>query len=84
MVRRKTSCSRFATLCASTALGAVAARAFYEAGFGSVATVAGASASDMLTRVNAINEKEGYYKAKLGEKDMQFCIDYAKLLELYN
>jgi len=65
-------------------VGAVAARAFYEAGFCSVASVAGASAADMLTRVNAVNEEKGYYKAKLGEKDMQFCIDYAKLLEKYN
>jgi hypothetical protein len=64
-------------------VGAVAARAFYEAGFVSVSAVAGATASDMLTRVSAVNEKEGYYKAKLGEKDMQFCIDYARLLERY-
>jgi len=64
-------------------VGAVAARAFYEAGFVSVSAVAGATASDMLTRVSAVNEKEGYYKAKLGEKDMQFCIDYARLLEQY-
>ena len=65
-------------------VGAVAARVFYEAGFGSVAAVANANAADMLQRVSVVNEKEGYYKAKLGEKDMQFCIDYAKLLELYN
>ena len=64
-------------------VGAVAARAFFEAGFGSVAAVAGATASDMLSRIGAVNEKAGYYKAKLGEKDMQFCIDYAKLLEQY-
>jgi len=64
-------------------VGAVAARAFFEAGFGSVSAVAGALASDMLKRVSAVNEKEGYYKAKLGEKDMQFCIDYARLLEQY-
>ena len=64
-------------------VGAVAARAFYEAGFVSVAAVAGATASDMLSRVSAVNEKAGYYKAKLAEKDMQFCIDYAKLLERY-
>jgi len=65
-------------------VGAVAARAFYEARFGSVADVANATSADMLARVTAVNEKEGYYKAKLGEKDMQFCIDYAKLLALYN
>ena len=65
-------------------VGAVAARAFYEAGFGSVTAVANAFAAGMLARVSAVNEKKAYYKAKLGEKDMQFCIDYAKLLEIYN
>ena len=74
----------FCDLVRINGVGAVAARAFYEAGFGSVAAVAGATATDMLQRVSAVNEEEGYYKAKLGEKDMQFCIDYAKLLELYN
>jgi hypothetical protein len=64
-------------------VGAVAARAFYEAGFGSVAAIAGALASDMLKRVSAVNAAKGYYKASLGEKDMQFCIDYARLLERY-
>ena len=64
-------------------VGAVAARAFYEAGYVSVAAVAGASASDMLQRVTAVNAEKNYYKAKLGEKDMQFCIDFAKLLERY-
>jgi len=64
-------------------VGAIAARALYEAGFVSVSAVAGATASDMLSSVSAVNEKEGYYKAKLGEKDMQFCIDYARLLEQY-
>ena len=61
-------------------VGAVAARAFYEAGFRSVSAVAEADAPDMLSRVSAVNAEKGYYKAKLGEKDMQFCIDYARLL----
>ena len=65
-------------------VGAVAARAFYEAGFGDVAAVAQSNAVDMLSRVYTVNAEKGYYKAKLGEKDMQFCIDYAKLLLLYS
>ena len=64
-------------------VGAVAARTFYEAGFRDVVAVAQANAADMLTRVNTVNAEKGYYKAKLGEKAMQFCIDYAKLLLLY-
>lgn len=61
-------------------VGAVAARTFYEAGFVSAADVANANAADMLKKVTAVNEEKGYYKAKLGEKDMQFCIDFARVL----
>jgi hypothetical protein len=61
-------------------VGAVAARAFYEAGYRSVQAVAQAQAGDMLSRVSAVNAEKQYYQAKLGEKDMQFCIDFAKLL----
>ena len=65
-------------------VGAVAARAFYEAGFASVLQVAKANAADMLKRVNVINAEKQYYKASLGEMDMQFCIDFAKLLIRYS
>ena len=64
-------------------VGALAARAFYEAGYRSVSAVAEASAPDMLAHVSAVNAEKGYYKAKLGEKDMQFCIVYAQLLITY-
>ena len=65
-------------------VGAVAAKAFYEAGYRSVSDVAAADATEMLRRVTAVNDANGYYKAKLGEKDMQFCIDFAKLLTQYS
>jgi hypothetical protein len=65
-------------------VGAIAARMFYEAGYPSVAAVAQANAADLLACVSAVNAEKGYYKAKLGEKDMQFCIDFAKLLEKYS
>ena len=61
-------------------VGAVAARAFYEAGYRSVADIACADAGDMLERVSEVNDEKQYYKAKLGVKDMQFCIDFAALL----
>jgi hypothetical protein len=61
-------------------VGAVAARAFYEAEYRSVQAVAQAQAGEMLSRVSAVNAQKQYYQAKLGEKDMQFCIDFAKLL----
>jgi hypothetical protein len=65
-------------------VGAVAARAFYEAGYRSVADIAAASAAEMLARVSAANAEHGYYQAKLGEKDMQFCIDFARLIERFS
>ncbi|MCR3921586.1 MAG: DUF4332 domain-containing protein [Firmicutes bacterium] len=61
-------------------VGPVAARAFYEAGYRSVYDVAAADAAVMLKKVSAVNEAQRYYKANLGLKDMQFCIDFAKLL----
>lgn len=64
-------------------VGPVAAKAFYEAGYRSVSDVAKAEAADMLEKVAAVNQIRQYYKAKLGQKDMQFCIDFAALLEKY-
>ena len=61
-------------------MGAVAAKAFYEAGYKSVEDVANANAAEMLEKVCDINRIKQYYKAKLGLKDMQFCIDFALLL----
>lgn len=61
-------------------VGPVAAKAFYEAGYQSVSEVAEAEAADMLEKISAVNAVQHYYKAKLGLKDMQFCIDFAQLL----
>jgi hypothetical protein len=64
-------------------VGAAAAKAFYEAGYKSVSDVAAADAETMLGRVSEANHSGQYYKAKLGVKDMQFCIDFAVLLLKY-
>ena len=64
-------------------VGAVAARVFYEAGYWSASQVACADATAMLERVSAVNDAKHYYNAKLGVKDMQFCIDFASLLVKY-
>jgi hypothetical protein len=61
-------------------IGSVAAKAFYEAGYKSVSDIACADAVVMLKKISEINEFKQYYKAKLGIKDMQFCIDFASLL----
>ena len=64
-------------------VGPIAARAFYEAGYRSVFEVAAADASVMLEKVSVVNEARHYYKGKLGQKDMQFCIDFALLINKY-
>lgn len=61
-------------------VGPAAAQTFFEAGFSSVSAVAGAEAEEMLKKVSSVNAVRHYYNAKLGVKDMQFCIDFAKLL----
>lgn len=64
-------------------VGPIAARVFYEAGYPSASSVAEADAEIMLEKVSAVNDAGNYYKAKLGVKDMQFCIDFAMLLDKY-
>ena len=62
-------------------VGAIAAKSFFDAGYTSVTSIAETTAEDMLERVSAVNEVKQYYKTKLGLKDMQFCIDFAKILK---
>ena len=64
-------------------VGSIAAKAIYEAGYRSVSNVAAADAAVMLEKVTVVNETKCYYKAKLGKKDMQFCIDFALLLNKF-
>jgi hypothetical protein len=58
----------------------LATRAFYEAGYQSVSEVARAHAAEINEKVSEVNGSAKYYKAKLGEKDMHFFIDFAELL----
>ena len=61
-------------------VGAVAAKSFFDAGYKSVYDVANTTAEKMLERVLEVNDIKQYYKAKLGTKDMQFCIDFARVI----
>lgn len=61
-------------------VGPAAARALYDAGCRSVGDVASAKADKLLKDMSAANAAGGYYKASLGEKDMQFVIDRAAML----
>jgi len=67
-------------MCRINGVGPVASRIFYEAGYRTIADVAQADARKMLDAVSSINNEKKYYKGKLGENDMQFCIDDASLL----
>ena len=64
-------------------VGAVAARLFYDAGYRSAEEIAQGNAKEMLEKITAVNAEKKFYKASLGEKDMQFCIDAAALLIKY-
>lgn len=61
-------------------VGAIAAKSFFDAGYKSVQDIAHTNAEEMLARVSNVNQIKHYYKTKLGTKDMQFCIDFAKLI----
>ncbi|MFZ5644823.1 MAG: DUF4332 domain-containing protein [Bacillota bacterium] len=61
-------------------VGAVFSRILFEAGFKRITDIANEDAAEMLKKVSEINSKKKYTKAKLGKKDMQFCIEYAKVL----
>ena len=61
-------------------VGPAAARALYDAGYGSVGDVADAKADKLLKDISAANTVGGYYRASLGEKDMRFVIDRAAML----
>ena len=64
-------------------VGTLAARAFYEAGYQYALKISEADPLEMLNKVSEVNEIHHYYKARLGIKDMQFCIDFALLLKKY-
>jgi len=61
-------------------IGPIAARTLYESGYRNIAEIAKAKASELLEHMNTVNANKQYYKAKLGEKDMQFIIDAANMI----
>ncbi len=61
-------------------VGTVAASTFFEAGYKTINDIANAQAKEMLEKVTAVNTVKQYYKANLGVKDMQFCIDFARVI----
>lgn len=69
-----------ASLVRINGMAARAAVTFYEAGYETPRDIAGSVKEEMLERITKINNEKKYYKAALGLKDMQFIIDFAKLI----
>jgi len=61
-------------------IGPVSARMLWDAGYNRAADIAGAEAAAILAKFTVLNEQKQYTKVRLKEKDMQFCIDGARLL----
>lgn len=61
-------------------VGAVAARMIYGSGYEDIKAVADADPLEMLNRLSQINSIKHYYGAKLGNKDIEFMIYYAKFI----
>ena len=63
-----------------TGVGGVFARVVYEAGIRSTEEFAGTDISSLLSRCQAVIEKHGYAAGKLGEEDISYGINYAKVV----
>ncbi len=61
-------------------VGPSAAAMFYAAGYHTAAAIADEDVRTLLARITAANAGGRYYAGKLGEKDMRFCIESARLL----
>ncbi|MBE0600538.1 MAG: helix-hairpin-helix domain-containing protein [Firmicutes bacterium] len=86
LARRKPG-GRLYALCDLTRINGVgpnAAAMFYAAGYRSAADIADADIGTLLNGIRAANADHRYYAGNLGEKDMRFCIDFAKLLQRLN
>ena len=63
-----------------TGVGGIFARVIYEAEIRSPREFAGADVPVLLSSCQAVIEKHGYAAGKLGEKDIQYGIDYSRVI----
>ena len=61
-------------------IGAAAAMTFLAAGYRNAKDIATGEAGEMLERISHANSENQCFSANLGKKDMQYCIDNAKLI----
>ncbi len=64
-------------------IASLAAVTFYEAGYKTINDIVSAAKETMLEKVTKVNDEKKYYKAALGLKDMQFVIDFAHILAMF-
>jgi len=63
-----------------TGVGGLFARVLFEAGIRSTADLAGADCPQLLERCRNVIEKHGYATGSLGEKDITYGINYARVV----
>lgn len=61
-------------------IGPVFTKIVYEAGFTDVYSIAAAAVDLIYERMVVLNDEKKYTRAMLSESDMQFCIDFARIL----
>ncbi len=64
-----------------TGIGGIFARIVYEAGIRSVEAFAKTKARVHIEKYTAISQKHEYASGSFSEEDLQYCIDYAKVIE---
>ena len=63
-----------------TGVGGIFARVIYEAGIRSAVDFTNTELTTLLTSCQAVIEKHGYAAGKLGEEDISYGINYAKVI----
>jgi hypothetical protein len=67
-------------LCRITGVGPRFARVLYDSGIRSLKAFAETGAGPLLKKCLETMEKSGHQKQNLGEDDLQYCIDYARII----
>ncbi len=62
-------------------VGPVLARVLFEAGFKGVCDIAAGDTEDILEKISEINDACNYTRVRPDRKEIQFCIEYARLIK---
>lgn len=72
--------SKFSDLCRVNGIGPTFARMLCDVGCDTVSKLSNAKTKYLFDKLLELNQKKHYTKAKFTEKDMEFCIRFAKKL----